>query len=195
MMLHFEPLGPTECIWGGNCKHFSQKSSVSRFRPKSNIPYDTSAFSISTATALSHPPVASHGISPRSAQDRAVATPFRVRSETQPKMQPAKPRGRAAHKSTHSRSYPRGVGLDFRKLAGLTLMSYIDHHGVSVRSEAPPSELAVAVARHFESMEVDEEAVIGGFLARLSAGTDGSASAAGGGVAFSSRHGKAQWAP
>jgi hypothetical protein len=28
-----------------------------------------------------------------------------------------------------SRSYPRGVGLDFRKLAGLTLASYIDHHG------------------------------------------------------------------
>jgi hypothetical protein len=32
-------------------------------------------------------------------------------------------------KSSHSRSYPRGVGLDFRKLAGLTLVSYIDHHG------------------------------------------------------------------
>ena len=28
-----------------------------------------------------------------------------------------------------SRSYPRGVGLDFRKLAGLTLLGYIDHHG------------------------------------------------------------------
>ena len=28
----------------------------------------------------------------------------------------------------HSRSYPRGVGLDFRKLAGMTLASYIDHH-------------------------------------------------------------------
>lgn len=75
-------------------------------------------------------------------------------------------------KPTHSRSYPRGVGLDFRKLAGLTLTGYIDHHGVSVRSEAPPSELAVAVARHFESMEVDEEDVIGGFLARLSAGRE-----------------------
>jgi len=77
-------------------------------------------------------------------------------------------RGRSTTKTSHSRSYPRGVGLDFRKLAGLTLMSYIDHHGVNVRSEAPPSELAVAVARHFESMEVDEEEVIGGFLERLS---------------------------
>lgn len=36
-------------------------------------------------------------------------------------------------KSTHSRSYPRGVGLDFRKLAGLTLLSYIDHHGAYSR--------------------------------------------------------------
>lgn len=81
-------------------------------------------------------------------------------------------RGRGGSKPTHSRSYPRGVGLDFRKLAGLTLMSYIDHHGVPVRPEAPPSELAVAVARHFESMEVDEEAVLSAFLARLSAGKE-----------------------
>jgi len=75
-------------------------------------------------------------------------------------------------KTTHSRSYPRGVGLDFRKLAGLTLMTYIDHHGVPVRAEAPPSELAVAVARHFEAMEVDEDVAVGGFLSRLSAGRE-----------------------
>lgn len=73
-------------------------------------------------------------------------------------------------KTGHSRSYPRGVGLDFRKLPGLTLVSYIDHHGVKVRPEAPPSELAVAVARHFEQMEADEEEVIGGFLERLEQG-------------------------
>mmetsp|Transcript_12348 Transcript_12348/g.31137 ORF Transcript_12348/g.31137 Transcript_12348/m.31137 type:complete len:313 (+) Transcript_12348:117-1055(+) len=73
-------------------------------------------------------------------------------------------------KTGHSRSYPRGVGLDFRKLPGLTLVSYIDHHGVKVRPEAPPSELAVAVARHFEQMEADEEDVIGGFLERLEEG-------------------------
>jgi hypothetical protein len=36
---------------------------------------------------------------------------------------------RSSGKTSHSRSYPRGVGLDFRKLAGLTLVSYIDHHG------------------------------------------------------------------
>jgi len=124
----------------------------------------------------------------------------------------AKAQRRGSAKGSHSRSYPRGVGLDFRKLAGLTLLDYIDHHGkmvvvmcmcagdkyllyvlivsqlsslmfkitmiclfhtstgVPVRPEAPPSELAVAVARHFEAMEVNEEECIGGFLDRLDAG-------------------------
>ena len=40
-----------------------------------------------------------------------------------------------------------------------------------MRAEAPPSELAVAVARHFEHMEVDEEECIGGFLERLEKGS------------------------
>jgi hypothetical protein len=38
---------------------------------------------------------------------------------------------RSSGKQSHSRSYPRGVGLDFRKLGALTLLSYIDHHGAS----------------------------------------------------------------
>jgi hypothetical protein len=42
-----------------------------------------------------------------------------------------------------------------------------------VRPEAPPSELAVAVARHFEQMDVDEEECIGGFLERLEQGSTG----------------------
>lgn len=59
----------------------------------------------------------------------------------------------------------------------LTKLFYSYRHfecdtGVPVRAEAPPSELAVAVARHFEAMEVDEDAVIGGFLSRLSAGRE-----------------------
>lgn len=41
-----------------------------------------------------------------------------------------------------------------------------------MRAEAPPSELAVAVARHFEAMEVEEDVAVGGFLARLSAGRE-----------------------
>ena len=64
------------------------------------------------------------------------------------------------------------MGLDFKKLSSQALMSYIDHHGVNLRHDAPPSEIAVAVARHFEAMDVDEEAAIHGFLARLSAGRE-----------------------
>jgi hypothetical protein len=37
--------------------------------------------------------------------------------------------GISSKQHSYSRSYPRGVGLDFRKLAGLTLLNYIDHHG------------------------------------------------------------------
>jgi hypothetical protein len=37
--------------------------------------------------------------------------------------------GTSSSNKTTSRSYPRGVGPDFRKLTGLTLLSYIDHHG------------------------------------------------------------------
>ena len=50
------------------------------------------------------------------------------------------------------------------------LLSLLLLLGVHVRPEAPPSELAVAVARHFESTEVNEEDCIGGFLDRLEAG-------------------------
>ena len=41
-----------------------------------------------------------------------------------------------------------------------------------VRPDAPPSELAVAVARHFEGMDIDEESVLGGFLGRLDGGNE-----------------------
>ena len=63
------------------------------------------------------------------------------------------------------------------KLSILNACTYVDiefsnnKQAVSVRPEAPPSELAVAVARHFEGMEVDEEECIGGFLERLEKGT------------------------
>ena len=42
-----------------------------------------------------------------------------------------KGRGRGSGKGTHSRSYPRGIALDFRKLSGNSVMHYIDHHGKS----------------------------------------------------------------
>jgi SAGA-associated factor 29 len=57
---------------------------------------------------------------------------------------------------------------------GLTLAT-LDHYslfkiGVPVRKEAPPSELAIAVARHFETMEINEAECIGGFLERVDKG-------------------------
>jgi SAGA-associated factor 29 len=55
------------------------------------------------------------------------------------------------------------------------VLTHIIHHrllGVTVRPEAPPSELAVAVARHFEQLEVDEEVCIGGFLGKLDGDTE-----------------------
>mmetsp|Transcript_12701 Transcript_12701/g.16575 ORF Transcript_12701/g.16575 Transcript_12701/m.16575 type:complete len:270 (+) Transcript_12701:165-974(+) len=77
-------------------------------------------------------------------------------------------------KSSHStRSYPRSIALDFRKLAGMALLGYIDHYNVNVRNDAPPSELAVAVARHFEAMEVDEDEAIQGFLRMLNSPSNG----------------------
>ena len=58
--------------------------------------------------------------------------------------------------------------------------------GVPIRPDAPPSELAVAVARHFEAMDVDEEECIGGFLERLEKGGALSGSSLlGGGVSLS----------
>jgi SAGA-associated factor 29 len=118
--------------------------------------------------------------------------------------------------------------MDFRKLTALSLLGYVDHHGmnnkgnemnkihkccfrclceererksvhqsllvtialislilthsltiyiytgVPIRTDAPPQELAVAVARHLEALEVDEEDCIGGFLERLSKGASSS---------------------
>jgi len=68
--------------------------------------------------------------------------------------------------------YPKGLGLDFRKLPPTVLYDYIDHHQVQVRPEAPPAELANAMAKHFEAMEADEDKIIGGFLQRLEGGKE-----------------------
>ena len=52
-----------------------------------------------------------------------------------------------------------------------TNISIVKHKtGVPIREDAPPSELAVAVARHFEQFEVSEEDAIMGFLERLEKG-------------------------
>jgi SAGA-associated factor 29 len=81
--------------------------------------------------------------------------------------QPANKGGRK-----YTQRYPRGVSTDFRTLAPATLLSYIGHYAIPIHdgNTAPPSELGVAVANHFETMDVTEEEAIGGFLARLECG-------------------------
>jgi len=72
----------------------------------------------------------------------------------------------------YAQRYPRGVSTDFRSLSTSTQLAYIGHYGLSISSDAPSSELGVAVASHFEFEEINEEQAIGGFLARLEAGGD-----------------------
>lgn len=59
----------------------------------------------------------------------AAATPSTNASSGTGKEKTVRKANVTGARQTHSRSYPRGVGLDFRKLAGLTLINYIDHHG------------------------------------------------------------------
>jgi len=82
----------------------------------------------------------------------------------------ASSKGKSSRK--YAQRYPRGVSVDFRALSSSTQLAYIGHYGIPISAEAevPSSELGVAVAQHFESLEVDEEEAIGGFLARLEAG-------------------------
>ena len=70
----------------------------------------------------------------------------------------------------YSQRYPRGVSVDFRTLSTATQLAYIGHYGIPISSEAPPGELGVAIAQHFENFDINEEQAIGGFLARLEAG-------------------------
>ena len=51
-----------------------------------------------------------------------------------------------------------------------TIKLHSDALAVPIRDDAPPSELAVAVARHFETLEVPEDEAIDGFLEKLEKG-------------------------
>lgn len=81
-------------------------------------------------------------------------------------------RVRKKHSFLHLLFYCDYFPEAFAHLTPCCFVYYLCNSGVNVRAEAPPSELAVAVARHFESMEVEEEACIGGFLSRLEGKTD-----------------------
>uniref|UniRef100_A0A7S2D9R3 SGF29 C-terminal domain-containing protein n=1 Tax=Octactis speculum TaxID=3111310 RepID=A0A7S2D9R3_9STRA len=63
-------------------------------------------------------------------------------------------------------AYPRGLTVDFRKLDEVTLQNYIGFYNIQVHTNVTQSELAVAVARHFEMecKSMDEENTIKRFL-------------------------------
>ena len=48
-------------------------------------------------------------------------------------------------------TYPSKLNVDFKRLKQSTLKRYIRYHDVNVREGATPEQLAIAVARHFES--------------------------------------------
>mmetsp|Transcript_20856 Transcript_20856/g.65638 ORF Transcript_20856/g.65638 Transcript_20856/m.65638 type:complete len:287 (-) Transcript_20856:158-1018(-) len=63
--------------------------------------------------------------------------------------------------------YPKSLTVDFRKLSEESLRTYIARYRLNVRPDASHTELATAVALHFEQMPVDEEAVLGRFFEAL----------------------------
>lgn len=78
--------------------------------------------------------------------------------------------GRGGSGRKYSQRYPRAVTVDFRNLSSSALLSYVGHFGIPISNEAPPSELGVAVAQHFETLDVHEDEAVTSFLARLQAG-------------------------
>lgn len=65
--------------------------------------------------------------------------------------------------------YPEHVATDFRHLSEPALRAYVDEYAMPVAPDANGPELAVAVARHFDTLEVpdNEEDVLVDFLHRL----------------------------
>ena len=98
-------------------------------------------------------------------------TPSLNQTMSKEKATPAKANPIAsASKRKPSARYPRSVGVDFRTLPASTLLSYIGHHGIPLAADAPPSELGLTVAHHFDNLEVNEDAAIGAFLSKLQVG-------------------------
>ncbi|GMH91186.1 hypothetical protein TL16_g11983 [Triparma laevis f. inornata] len=61
-------------------------------------------------------------------------------------------------------AYPKGLTTDFRQISPQNLFDYVEYFSVSIRPDAPAPELSCNIASHFLTIDVDEEAVLGGFL-------------------------------
>ena len=69
----------------------------------------------------------------------------------------------------HSRAdrYPRELGVDFRKLSSEALRTYVNRYRLEVATDTSDAELAATAARHFDSIPVDEEAIMARFFEHL----------------------------
>ena len=63
-----------------------------------------------------------------------------------------KPRASAVTEATQRR-YPSTLGIDFRKLGPEALRTYVNRYRLDAAPDAPDSELAKVVAKHFEAKE------------------------------------------
>lgn len=65
------------------------------------------------------------------------------------------------------RRYPSNLGVDFRKLSPEALRTYVNRYRLDAAPDAPDSELAKIVSKHFEATPVDEEAIVARFFEHL----------------------------
>ena len=61
---------------------------------------------------------------------------------------------------------PPKNAIDFKTISPQSLVDYIEYHSVNVSANSTIPDMSAAAAKHFETLELDEETVIGGFLTR-----------------------------
>jgi len=63
--------------------------------------------------------------------------------------------------------YPRWISVNFRQLSEESLRTYMARYRVSIPKDVSKSGLGALVARHFDTVNADEEAILARFFERL----------------------------
>ena len=98
-------------------------------------------------------------------QKSAALWPQKTKSSDTAKKKPGN--GAAPLHQTTQHRYPSTLGIDFRKLGPEALRTYVNRYRLDAAPDAPDSELAKVVAKHFEATPVDEEAIVARFFEHL----------------------------